>query len=196
MQKGKNRPDYKRYASRFLIVLAVIGVFTLIIIYALKGNVTVSGEFPVNIKTSSVVCNKTGVSYPYTEATGIEISKENSIRIVGTFDISESMTKIALDYSALFIDNPAAVNGEAHMHAALGKKLSDDGLTYSELNNQFSIVDKKVILSFYATADNINADNYTYLLLPYATSNKKLPQATFMKYFENKGYKCVSTKEE
>ena len=196
MQKAKNRPDYKRYASRFLIVLAVIGVFTLIIVYALKGNVSVTGEYPASIRTSSVVCNKTGITYPYTETTGIEISKENSIRIVGTFDTAKSLTKIALDYSAFFKDNPAAVNGEAHMHAALGKKLSDDGLAYSELNNQFSIVDKKVVLSLYASADNINAKNYTYLLLPYATNDKKLPQENFSKYFENKGYKCVSTKQE
>ena len=164
--------------------------------YALKGRVTVSGEYPANIKTISMVCTKAGTSYPYTEAAGIEVSNENSIRVVGTFDTSKSLTKIALDYSAYFQDNPAAVNGEAHMHAALGKKLSEDGLSYSEFNNQFSIVDKKVILSFYATVDSINEDNYIYLLLPYATNNKKLPLETFSKHYAGKGYKCISTDQD
>ena len=196
MQDKKPKPDYKRYGLRIAITLAVMIFFSMTIVYVLKGHVTVSGEYPANIKTSSMVCTKVGASYPYTEATGIEVSKENSIRIVGIFDASKSLTKIVLDYSAYFQDNSVAVNGEAHMHAALAKKLSEDGLAYSELNNNFSIVDKKVVLSLYAPADNVNADNYTYLLLPYATTDKKILLETFSKHFAGKGYKCISTDQE
>lgn len=216
----------KNWLSRHLkliIIIVVVLVLAVLAFFALRGKTTVTGAYPASVKTGSIVCEKTGVEYPYTTKitdtssddssdtskndsnssnNGTEVIKEkassnpsNSIRVIGTFNESKHMEKISLDYTAYYSDNSAAIAGEAHIHGNFGKRLAADGLDYSEFNNHFDIVDKKVVLSLYTTMDDVTEKNYKYLLLD------SYPKAHGVKYqlsafednFKQKGYKCVST---
>lgn len=216
----------KNWLSRHLkliIIIVVVLVLAVLAFFALRGKTTVTGAYPASIKTGSIVCEKSGVDYPYTgnivetssgkktdssetetsfQEDESETMKEttatnssNNIRVIGTFNESKHIEKISLDYTAYFSDKSASIAGEAHLHANFGKRLAAEGLEYSEFSNHFDIFDKKVILSLYANIDDITEKNYKYLLLD------SYPKARGVKYqlgafednFKQKGYKCVST---
>jgi len=183
---------YKKYLSRAAIVIVVMIAVLLLISFALKGKTTVSGEYPANIKTGAIVCNKNNASYPYIDAPDSESHRMGSVRIVGTYNESKIIEKIALDFTTIFNDKGEAEVGKAYMHGEFGKRLSADDLSFSEFDNNFSLVDKKVVVSLFAPIDKINEHNYQYLLLKSKPDRNLLVNA-FTQNYQGLGYNCVST---
>ena len=195
MIHSKNDTHKKPDLWTILIVLVAILLLSCVIIFVTKGKTTVSGTFPESKKTGSLVCTKDNVSYPYVEAPNADSARTGSIRVVGTYNEAGIVEKIALDYSVVFENSDSAVIGEAVMHGEFGKRLTEKELPYNELNNKFSIVGKKVVMSLFASKEKIKTDNYQYLLLDSKLGDKLL-LAVFEQNYKRQEFKCLSTDQE
>ena len=195
MNREKTKSNANRYGYRIIIVLAIVVFIALAFVYLMKGKTTVTGTYPASIKTGAIVCSKSKAQYPYVDYPESEGSTLGDARIVGTYNEASIIQEIALDFSTYFESKDAAKIGEAVMHGEFGKRLTAEDLPYSEFNNKFSIVDKKVVMSLTASVDDLADNNYYFFLLPNNPKNG-ISIDKFKQNYANQGYKCVSTNQE
>lgn len=177
-------------ANKIIAILIVLLMLTGIVLFILNNNkTTITGTYPTNIKMKSSICVNDKALYPYTEKDDMPKDQGSSIHIIGTFNDNEQLEKIALTYAVYYTDSATAKFAEAHGHATFWTRLSDDGFDHTLFNNQFSVADKKVTLSFFASVDEIMGESYSYFLLP-VNPNEGLSFKDFTENYESKGYKC------
>ena len=192
MEEKDTSKKSKKLVGIVVAIIIALAVVVLVVI-ATTGKTTETGAYPASIKTGSIVCTSNDAEYPYTSKSEAPKAQNSTIRIIGTFNESKIIETVALNYISYYLDSPTATSAEAHMHAALGEKLAEDGFGYSEFDNNFSIIDKKVTLSLLIPKDKLTDKSAGYVLLPSSIPDAGLSIKEFSKNYESKGYKCTST---
>lgn len=187
-KREKSVPTSKIIAIS-IVLLILVGAILFILG---NGKTTVTGAHPANIKTYSIVCTKSSILYPYTAKADTPKEQGSTIRIVGVYGETKKIEKIALDYTVYYLNNADAINAESHVHAAFWARLAEDDFEHTLFDNQFSVIDKKVTLSFVAPVNEMTEKSYGYALLS-ANPNGDLSLEEFEKNYESNGYKCENT---
>ncbi len=185
-KKEKSKKKEHKFLKLFLFLLFLI-IIVLIIIWLLRGNKTISGQYPENLKSESLECLSDDKTYERIHY--YENPKEKELKIVATFYGTEKLSSINLRYSLYFNTNQEAVNAEAVAHATLNTNLQQTGHSPETFHNKFTILNNKLEVSLFANRSDIDDFSKSYFLI---SQDKTLPETLdeYRKQYESQGFIC------
>ena len=187
-QKSSEPGNKKRFLklAGFLIFLLVVGG---VIFWFLHGKTTVSGNFPANITTESLACSSDGSTYEKVSYNG---SLKNRARITIIFEGTESLRNYSLSYTMSFSSNAAAKSAEGVIHYNFGRDLSANGFGFSEFDNRFSIQSNELIISLYASKEDLARKNAAPFFM-LEEGNHLATLVDYRTFLESINFTCRST---
>lgn len=182
----KNKSDSSK--SFGLIAVGFILVFIIILlIFLLRGETKISGEYPDDYKDKSLVCKSEGIAYPYFT---YDKSDKKDIEINAIFDI-KNLRSISLKYNLYYSDTKSITGSEAFNRAAMNKSFGADGLDTEALGINYSKLSDRMSGSLYTTASKINYITAKYFMID-RYSDYSIPDTIegLKQNYENKGFTC------
>ena len=195
IRQKKKKPRILGMILRLILAIGVIVVLVLVLINLLKGESSVKGEYPANIKNNAVTCKSSLIKYP--KITKAE-SDDTELDITMIFRGEEELKSISLTYTMKFEDEEAVKKAETFSHAEFNFGLEEQGYNSSAFNNKFSRYGKELIITLFAESNAFNDKAAQYFLLNDSEEeNSKFAMPTnlktFMKAYQNRGFTCTST---
>lgn len=184
--KGNKKGDKKKFLKLacFLTFLLILGI---IIFWFLHGKTTVSGNFPANIGAESLTCSKDNTAYEKAVYSG---DAKTRARVTAIFDGTEKLRNLSLNYVVNTSSNSSAKNIEAILHHGFARNLSDDGYSFTEFDNKFSIIGNALDIAVYLGQNQLTEKSAPYFMLQNASA---VTLADYRKAYESQGFSCAST---
>lgn len=168
----------------FIGIVLIIASVILLIGFGLKGQTRVNGNYPEDIKSTSLKCSSTTAIYPFFSYDNAS-SRSTTVNII--FGNNGPIT-FALT-TELFYTNATDINGSyAHNHAAMNKAFSEDGLASDSFSARYTKSDEKMIMNLYAKRSDLNANSMKYFLAENLEPTSTINQ--FERNYEVQGFTC------
>jgi len=165
----------------FFVIAALCGLAVLI--FLMRGETTVTGSYPDDVKDRTLTCEKSGLDYPFFSypADNGEHTKVNVIFHV------ETLRTISLVQTLYYSNADSPRGSEAHNHAAMNTVFGKNGLSSDALGAKYARFDDKMTMSLFASADEFNSATAKFFLL-----SDSIPTSSdgFKKAYENLGFSC------
>ena len=184
---GETNSHRVRNLVLFLIFLIII---VLVILWLLRGKTTTSGQYPANIRTESLKCTSSNISYDKIGVVGDSaVQKELSLTFL--FQESGELNSVSLKDTLTFTTPNEAVDAEAIAHATFNKGLAARGYDSGKFSNKFSVMDNKFVVTLHNNSQ-FDDDAKEYFLLNSDDELKDL--SDYSSFYKNKGFVCETTK--
>lgn len=166
------------------LVIAFIVIF---LIFLLRGETKVSGEYQEDIKDISLSCKKENLAYPFFSYDK-SVKKETEINIIFGTNIFQS---ISLRHDLYYEDSTQINGSEAHNHAEMNAHFSRDNLDSEALNIKFARLSDKMSTSIYLPASKIDSVTAKYFLID-RYNDYSIPTTLdgLKQNYERKGFSC------
>lgn len=186
--KGDKKGDKKKFLKLvgFLIFLAAIGAA---IFLFLHGKTTVTGNFPADVTTESLVCSQDDIVYEKASYNG---AAKTRARVTIIFEGVEALRNYSLNYTMSFSGSAAAKNAEGIIHYNFGRDLSDKGFSFSEFDNKFSIQSNELSISIFASKEDLVRKNAAPFFM-LEENNQLTTLNDYETFFKSKNFNCHST---
>lgn len=184
---GETNSHRVRNLVLFLIFLVII---VLVILWLLRGRTTTTGQYPANIRTESLKCTSSNISYDKIGAVDDPaIQKELSLTFL--FQENGELNSVSLKDILTFTTHNEAVDAEAIAHATFNKGLATRGYDSGKFSNKFSVMDNKFVVTLHNNSQ-FGDDSKEYFLLNSDDELKNL--SDYSSFYGNKGFVCETTK--
>lgn len=162
-----------------LTVTAVV----LMILFLLRGEKVVGGQYPEPFHTKSLSCTKEDESYPFFR---YDESTKKTIEVLGTFD-DNVIRAISLKY-VLYYSNPEQIPiSIAQNQAALNLRFQEEGLGNRAFSASYSDGGDKMTLTLFEDGTNLSAQKTKYFLVDGVTD---FSAEGLEKHFTSRNYIC------
>lgn len=172
-----------------MIVFSIIFLVTaivLFIIFFLKGEITVSGNWPEKEKTVSTTCVSEILSYPFFEMNEAN-SRDMNIKVVASGD---KITTIGLVYKLYYSDDTTKMQSRDRNHYAMNMAFNSDDMEADSLGAHYSLLADNFKFSLFADGQNINDTTAKYFMLDKIEDEK---YTDVVDVYKTKGFKCTSS---
>ena len=182
----KSKKSNKSNKNWWIIILAVGVILLIVFVFWLlvKGDVKTTGEYPDDVKDSSLTCTTTKVEYPfftYDESS----SKEATINMLFK---NKELNSISFIYSLKYDNERAVTASEAHNHAAMNISFAKVGLEADALNANYTRTNNEMILTLHATMADLNEDSGKFFLINDIPVDSSISR--YARNYKNQGFKC------
>ena len=167
-----------------MIGLAVL----LILIFFLRGKMTVTGEFPRSVADSSMKCIGENIEYPFIHYNELVAQNTTSINIVFR---NGKIGEISLLMADRFSDERAASAGASVAHADMNQSFANYGLMADALSAGYQVSDSTLRMNLFAPADELDRNSSQYFLLDSAMREESM--AELKTHYEGHGFICTSS---
>lgn len=182
-KKNKAKTSHKYlYIGIALICLAIV----LIIVFALKGETKVSGNYPSPEKSSSLHCEAVGYSYPFFI---YDNSRKRTIDINAIFE-DNKLSMISLAYTLTYDDADKIKESEAINHAEMNKRFAEDELGHDLFESTYGVLSDGVKYTISAKPDDIKDEKAAKYFLLDGSSKGSYTMDSMEKTYRQKGLKC------
>lgn len=165
----------------FLCVLAIISLF----VFLMRGNTTISGNYPENVKDNSIICNSDNFDYPFFR---YDNSLEKNAKISILFN-DDSFKSISLVYTLFYNNEIGAKTSETQNHAAMNINFGESGLGGDSFSAHYNINGNKMTMNIYATSSDLQAmHGNKYFLIDNLPLESSIEQ--YKKHLEKQGFAC------
>ena len=173
------------YAALVLIILAVV----LGVIFWLKGETKIFGEFPNPESYSSITCKSVGFEYPFFTYFN---ARKNTLE-VNIILADNKLEKISLSYMLNYDDENSIIKSETENHSIMNEHFDEDGLRPDAFGSTYAKLSDGLQYSIAVDAKEMNKGGAKYFLLEDAReasySGEKIKQI-----YKDKGMKCEQKK--
>ena len=167
-------------------ILLVIAAVVLIIWFFLRGETTVSGNYPDPVTSRSLSCVGNNIPYPF-----FDDSNTTKTEIQTTSVFSENkLESTSLIYSLYYTDTSSIDGAEGINHAKINLATQSEGLGSDIFYLHFSKLNDRLEARLYAKADEINNKNSKYLMLNGLTEGSVYTENLVKTIYESQGLKC------
>ena len=167
-----------------LSLVLVAGV--LLFWFFMKGETTITGNWPEPELSQSMSCESNNFAYPFFT---YDKSTKKSTRINIIFN-NDNLYSIALIYNLYLNDAEIISSSEAANHAAMNISFGNNGLEAESLGMDFARLQDSLKMSLYAKSSDINSASAKYFLLD-DNDSKAYNVELVKKSYENKGFVCT-----
>ena len=182
-KKKQKRRGYELIVGILLFVLAIV----LIIIFFVKGQVTVTGDFPDNEKTVSATCTSSTIGYPFF-ANNEAAKKDMSIKIVANED---KVDTLSLLYYLYYGSEDAITSSRDVNHYAVNKAFEEAGLEADALGANYSRLADSFKFTLFAKAPDLNSTTVKFFLLDGIKIEDGIKYSTTKSMYKALGFKCT-----
>lgn len=178
----------KRYIADwpllFFLLFVIIIIIFLIWLFT-RDNVTTTGNNPEIESVDSVVCDISGIEYPFFD---YDSSSKKTTKITVTFK-NKNLDTISMLHTLQYANTEDAQKSETLNHAALNISTQNAGLGPDILNAHYAIVSNALQLLLTAKAKDITSTTSKYLLLN-SPDNERYTKSNILRNYKNKGFSC------
>lgn len=179
---SKNKASILIISGVVLIVIAIV----LILNFFMRGETTVSGNFPDPEVSESISCELNSADDTILDLTDVTRA---STKVNAVF-VKKQLSSISLTYSLYYNSEEKINTSEAKNHANFNLSSQENGLGANIFNLHFTKLKDRLEIRMYAESKDITDKSSEYLLLR-NTSN--LSQSAVEKNYTDKGFKCKSS---
>lgn len=181
--KKRKKTDWLGTVGLSLILMAAV----LLIWFFLQGQTTVEGDWPGDVKDTSLSCSVDGMLYPifeYDEA----VSKKIETKLI--FDNDELRT-VSLTATMKYNNSDKVYASVSHNEAAMNRSFGASGLGANALSAVYSENSDSMVMTLYARASEYNEVIGKYFLSNGIGKNASLE--TFKTKYETQGFSCTKS---
>lgn len=177
----------KKTNKNWYILMLVVGIIILIVFIIwllMKGDIKTTGEYPDDVKNSSLSCTTAGFKYPfskYDEST----KKETTVNILF---INNKIDSITLIYTLNYDTERGIIASEANIHADMNKSFADSGLGVDALGANYAKTDNAMTLTLHADKGILDANSGKYFLINDIPIDSSI--SVYARNYKNQGFKC------
>lgn len=185
LEKRRHNNTTSYFAVIGIILILIAGMFLLW--FFLRGEVRVSGGYPDDEISRSILCKIENLEYPFGDLTGYARPKDSSIDVNAIFN-NEQIKTVSLVYKMNFANSENVAGIKSGLSFSVKKNMSLDGLDSSKLGVDFISYDDVVRMNMYANVEELeDADARKYFLIDEAPLNEK----SYVENYEKQGFRCI-----
>lgn len=188
---GKQTDGEKEYKAlklgSFLLFLVIL---TVVLIWLLRGKITTIGQYPANIRNETLECVSHDLKYKKVSSA---YSDNSELKIIIISHGDKGLSSASLLYTLVYPTELDAYSAEARAHAEFNNGLVAAGFSSEKFSNKFTLLDNKLVISIYATSEEINEYTHDYFLID-DTDVKTLDD--YKAIYDEQGFKCISALNE
>ena len=148
----------------------------------MRGQTTVSGNFPDDVKSEILICRKTGIPYPYMQ---YDKSNGKNIEITIVFE-NNALNSISLIYTLHYTNSETAeISRTANMvdmNHSFGAKYGPGAF-----NARYVVNDTDMQTSLFATSDDLKDGGAEFFLIDNSPKNLN----DYRKNYVSQGFNCA-----
>ena len=193
-KEPKKKPEKKDHRIlKLLGFLLFLLIIILIILWLLRGKTTVSDQYPANVKTESLVCVSTELTYPKL-GNFTPVPEETNLTLTAIFSSEDSLKTISVKNLMSFLSNHDAIIAEARTHANFNIGLRAYDYDTDKFDNKFSIMNEKLLVNLTVKKSELDEFSKNYFLI----TSDDLPTslADFQQEYEAQGFVCSTDNNE
>lgn len=186
-EKENERRLNKKSIFALIAFILVLVFVVILIIFLLRGQTTVSGEYPEDVKDRSLVCRVEYLSYPIFTYDGSD-KKDLEVSII--FGQS-SARSISLKYNLYYSDAEKIKASEAINHAAMNKSFGADSLHADALGISYARLSDRMSTSLYSQFGKVDSVSAKYFMID-RYEDYSIPSSLeeLKANYERKGFSC------
>ena len=181
--KKHGKIGWMKVAGVALMLVSIVLVFCFLV----SGEIVIDGKISQTETNTTIMCKRTGETYPYYSFAGFNSAETEIDIIFGTNELSTIGLKQNLYYS----DAKGANMSDANNHAAVNLKFQSEGMTPDSLNAAYTVSGNRFGMSLFASGNDINGKTAKYFLLEDNLLGASAD--SYVSYYEGIGFSCIKT---
>lgn len=169
-----------RTIASILLIISIVAI----IFYLAHGHTTIVNSDQEEIKSVSLHCTSTNTIYPFFSYSN---TNEHKISVSIIFD-KNSPKSISLISVLYYNSSKLASASVSHNQAAMNTSFAKNGFEANAFSARYTNAESKMMMSIYATEDEINKSSLQYFLADGIDSESSVDQ--FEENYSLQGFNC------